>query len=105
MTTKEIALARADAVDLAAIVRALPDPSTLEEGTRVVVLGSLAEEPSLKHRLFAAFGLKGDGGVPRALRCTALVARGYVGVGAAEDGAGRDIAFGSVPSATAPLDY
>lgn len=94
--TKEVALSSKDAGDVASVARALPDPATLDPGTRVVVLGALKEAPSLATRLLSAFG-RGKNDVPRVLRCTALVARGYVRVGAAEDANGRDVAFGHVP--------
>lgn len=91
-----VALTATQAADIASIARALPDPSTLEPGTKVVVLGTPKEAPSLTSRLLSAFG-RGRSDVPRVMRCTALVARGYVRVGAAEDANGHDRAFGHAP--------
>jgi len=99
VSDREIVLGAADAKDVAAIARALPDPATLEPGTRISVLGSPKEAPSLTTRLFAALGRAKAPGVPCAWRCTALVARGYVKVGAAD---GR--AWGFAPDDDAALD-
>ena len=96
VSDREIVLAAEDAKDVAAIASALPDPTTLEPGTRVSVLGTPKEAPSLATRLFAALGRGKAPGVPCAWRCTALVARGYVKVGAAD---GR--AWGFAPDAGA----
>lgn len=70
-----------DGSDADAVARALPDPESLPEGTLVVVLPEIVAPPSLASRLLAAVG-RGEHS-PRAARCTALVARGYVRVGAA----------------------
>jgi hypothetical protein len=96
MAAREVALSAKEAADVASVARALPDPTTLDPGTKVIVLGALKEAPSLASRLLSAFG-RAKTDVPRVLRCTALVARGYVRVGAAEDANGRDLAFGHVP--------
>jgi hypothetical protein len=64
----------------------------------MLVLGAVVEAPSLGSRVLAALG-RGRV-VPRALRATALVARGYVDVGAAVDPASRsDLVWGYTPGA------
>lgn len=80
---------------VADVVRALPDPETLAPGTQVLVPETAPRAGRLA-RFFGALG--GGGGVTRSLRCSALVARGYVDVGAAFDDATRtDVAWGFVP--------
>jgi hypothetical protein len=70
----------------------LPLASTLPPGTPVVVLGAAANDSPL-WRLFAR-GFP----VSRAARCSALIARGYVDVGAGVDVAtGADLAWGTSP--------
>ena len=74
------------------VVAQLPAAATLPSGTPLLVLGSAISDGPL-WRLFAR-------GVPvtRAARCTALVARGYVEVGAGTDEtSGTDLAWGIVP--------
>ena len=97
VSDREIVLAAEDAKDVAAIARALPDPTKLDPGTRISLLASTKEAPSLTTRLFAALGRGKPPGVPCAWRCTALGARGYVRVGAAD---GR--AWGFAPDDAAP---
>jgi len=88
-----------DAADVDAVYRALPEPGELAPGTRVVVLGEPASAASLRGKLLAAFGARKV--VPRVVRCTALVARGYVRVGSAIDPqTRRDVAWGHSPAAT-----
>jgi hypothetical protein len=72
----------------------LPDPATFSPGTLLLVPGTKGE-PSMMRSLLSVFGR--SKGVARSLRCSALVARGYVNVGAAEDEARLDLAFGYVP--------
>ncbi len=91
-----VALGPDDVVDLASVARALPDPATLEPEMIVVVLGRVASARSLFGALIGALG-RGPS-VDRALRCSALVARGFVRVGAGTDEAGADLAWGYVPS-------
>lgn len=79
---------------LDAVVQALPDPSTLAAGHLVVVPTEIAGGKSLARSLMAAFGRKKH--VPRTRVCTALVARGYVDVGAADSESGEH-AWGRVP--------
>jgi hypothetical protein len=92
-----VRLTEADAASLTATITALPDPTTLPAGTLVIVPGEVAGGRSLARSVLAVFGrLKV---VPRTRRCTALVARGYLDVGAAEDAmAHADLAWGSVPA-------
>jgi hypothetical protein len=85
----------ASACDLesaAEVAAQLPDPSTLEPGTRVFVMGAASRGAGLLRRLM------GSVTVPRVSRCTALLARGYVGIGAGVDEVSRtDVVWGSVP--------
>lgn len=91
-----IAIGPAAAVDIAAIARELPDADDVPPGAVVVILpGGTA--PSLTTRLLAALG-RGKT-VPRSLRSTALVARGYVGVAGAIDETLGDLAWGHAPIA------
>jgi hypothetical protein len=74
-------------------VAAIPSPATLSEG-RLVVIPSTDERSSSLGTALRALFRGGDVLAPTALRCTALVARGYVEVGASDDGA---IAWGVAP--------
>jgi hypothetical protein len=74
---------------------ALPDPSELPPGTLVIVPGAAAGTSSLARSVLAVFGRARL--VPRVVRCTALVARGYVDVGAADDETRADLAWGYAP--------
>jgi hypothetical protein len=85
----------AAATSVEAIMASLPDPTELEPGTLVVLPGEPAGSKSLARSVLAVFGHKKP--VARALRCSALVARGYVDVGAAEDEGHEDLAWGYVP--------
>ena len=79
-----IALRDEDASSVAAIMAKLPDPGSLPGGALVVVPGEIASAGrSLARSVLAVFGRTKT--VARARRCSALVARGYVDVGAAED--------------------
>jgi hypothetical protein len=70
----------------------VPEATSLPEGTLVVVLPSVVAE-SLGSRLLAAVGRGRT--IPRAYRCSALLARGYVRIGAALDASsGQDLAWG-----------
>jgi hypothetical protein len=91
-----VRLTEADAASLAATIAALPEPATLPAGTLVLVPGEVAGGRSLARSVLAVFGrLKV---VPRTRRCTALVARGYLDVGAAEDATTHaDLAWGRSP--------
>lgn len=79
--------------DVETIGRVLPDPETLPEGTLVVVLPEVNDVPSLRSRVLKIFGRKRI--VSRALRASALVARGYVRVAAGrERTTHRDLVWG-----------
>lgn len=75
----------------------LPDPAVLASGTLVAIPDHI---PLTKK---ATFWERVTGRAPhpvrvhRAVRCTALLARGYVRVGGAKDAEGRDWAWGYVP--------
>jgi endonuclease V-like protein UPF0215 family len=85
-----------DATTVARVMELLPDPSSLEPGTLVLLPGQSASR-SLARSVLAVFGRTKT--VPRALRCSALLARGYVDIGAAEDDARVDLAWGRAPHA------
>ena len=88
-----VALGPADIASVEAVARALPDPAELPDGTLLVVLPHVADPPSLASRLLAALGRGRT--VSRALRSTALVARGYVRVAAGVDRESRsDLVWG-----------
>ena len=97
-----IALDERDAASVAAIMTKLPDPASLPAGALVIVPGAIAASGgrSFARTVLAALGRTKT--VPRARRCSALVARGYVGVGAAEDDARADLAWGYAPNAPRP---
>jgi len=78
-----VALGPADVADAATVARALPDPGELPAGTLLLVLPNVVGAPSLTGRFLAAMG-RGPT-ASRALRATALVARGYVRVAAGVD--------------------
>jgi hypothetical protein len=87
-----------EVASVAAVVRALPDPDELEGGTLVILPAEAGGRRSLARTVLAAFGRTRT--ISRALRCTALVARGYVDVGAGVDPDTRaDLAWGYVPVA------
>ena len=78
-----VVLGPADVGDAASVARALPDPDELPAGTLLLVLPHVASAPSLTGRFLAAMG-RGPT-ASRAVRATALVARGYVRVAAGVD--------------------
>jgi hypothetical protein len=78
-----VALGPADVIDVATVARALPDPDALPAGTLLLVLPNVVGAPSLAGRFLAAMGRGAT--ASRALRATALVARGYVRVAAGVD--------------------
>jgi hypothetical protein len=76
-----------------ALSRQLPSPESVGGGALVIVL---AEPKSQKGPLWHLFRRKTR--IARAVRCTALLARGYVRIGAGVDpGTGRDLAWGYAP--------
>ncbi len=101
-----IVLRAEQARDAASVAEALPAPESLSPGTVLIVLSEILPPPSLTSRMLAAIGRAPA--VPRALLCSALVARGYVGVGAGLGGGakgrgGREIAWAYAPDpATGP---
>jgi hypothetical protein len=92
-----LVLGAADAASASTVARALLDPDELPAGTLLVVLPRVMDPPSLASRLLAALG-RGKT-VPRALRSTALVARGYVRVEAGIDRKTQsDLVWGYAPA-------
>jgi hypothetical protein len=75
-----------DATSIAGIAAQLPESTSLSSGTPVFVLGKAAVASSF-WSLFAR-----DIAIPRTARCTALLARGYVDIGA-----DADIVWGYAP--------
>ena len=75
---------------IAGVAAQLPMAAELPPGTPVFVLGRAKARRSF-WRVFAR-----EVAVPRAFRCTALLMRGYVGIGAA-DIRGDDLAWGQAP--------
>jgi hypothetical protein len=77
-------------------VSQIPEASTMEPGTLVAIAG---EADSDRGRGFlgriAAIGARPQ--IHRAMRCTGLLARGYVRVAAGTDDHGVDWAWGYVP--------
>ena len=67
-----------DPGDASALARQIPEASTLAPRTKVTVLATATRRGGLLRRLL------GDARVPvtRATRCTALLVRGYVDIGA-----------------------
>ena len=91
--TIAVVLGPADATTTAAVARVVPAASSLEPGTLVVVLPNVFEPPSITSRLRSAFGRTPT--ASRALRASALVARGYVNVSASFDPSSRsDLVWG-----------
>ena len=98
-----VVLGPADVVDVASLARVLPDPDALPAGVLVVVLPQVLDPPSLANRLRAALGRGRT--ASRALRASAMVARGYVGVAAGIDRATRtDLVWGYASSTEPPED-
>lgn len=91
-----VALGSTESADLTSLALALPDPDELPPGTLLFVLPAVVDPPSLASRFLAALGRGRT--VPRALRATALVARGYVRVAAGIDRETRsDLVWGYAP--------
>jgi hypothetical protein len=84
----------ADAHSAAAVAGQVPLASDLSPGAPLFVLGTAAVGDSI-WQMFAR-----GAAVPRAIRCGALLARGYVDIGAGVDEAtGADLVWGSSPVA------
>jgi hypothetical protein len=94
---RTVALSEAEAESVASIMQKLPDPAELPAGALVLVPGEIAGARSLARSVLAVFGRTRT--VARALRCSALVARGYVRVGAGDDDQ-SDLAWGYAPPAS-----
>lgn len=87
---------------VAALVAAqVPLPSALTPGAPLFVLGVAARRGSLAG-MFAQVFTRGTM-IPRAVRCGALLARGYVDIGAGSDEAtGADLVWGFAPPTDEP---
>ncbi|MCL2778580.1 MAG: hypothetical protein FWD73_11295 [Polyangiaceae bacterium] len=95
-TTYVLALGPDQGHNVASIAAALPDPKSIEPGALVVVPGHVIESPSIARRVLSAFSREHR--IPRAVRCSALLCRGYVRIGAGMDPSARaDIAWGYSP--------
>jgi hypothetical protein len=83
----------ADLRSVPSVAAQVPLASELAGGTLVVLLPTASQRRSLLRWFAAAVA------IPRAVRCSALLARGYVDIGAGTDQAtGADLAWGSAPS-------
>ena len=77
---------------MSGVAEQLPQASTLPSGTAVYVLGGAASDKRLWRLLGRTVA------VARAARCTALLIKGYVDIGAGvDDVTGVDLAWGSAP--------
>jgi hypothetical protein len=72
-----------DVREIGALAGQIPLASTLAPGTRVVVLDVATRKAGMLGRLLGHRRVS----VPRAMRCTALLLRGYIEIGAGEEGA------------------
>jgi hypothetical protein len=81
-----------DLAEVGAVAQQIPGADALPGGTPVLVLGAAARPGSFWRRILGGRRIP----VARATRCTALIARGYVDVGAG-DADGVDVAWGWVP--------
>jgi hypothetical protein len=80
--------------DVHAVAQELPDPASLPPGTAVFVLAEAAASGGF----FGALGAFGGRKLDRATRSGALLARGYVDLGAEVDAASQlDVVFGRAP--------
>jgi hypothetical protein len=78
-----------DPEDVASVAAQIPEASSLEPGTYVFVLGGASRGGGVLARL------RGKVMVPRATRCSALLARGYVAIGGGVDEvSSADVAWG-----------
>lgn len=76
---------------------ALPDANAVEPGTLVVVTDHARGERSLVKSVLGALGRKQS--VSRATRCTALLLKGYIRIGAGVDpDTSADLAWGYAPT-------
>lgn len=95
-----IELTEAEAQSVESIRAALPDPTTLPARTLVIMPATLRTPRSLARSVLAVLGRSKT--IACAPRCTALVAAGYVDVGAASDGKDdkSNLAWGYAPGET-----
>jgi hypothetical protein len=84
---------RAALSDASLLTPQIPGARTLAPSTPVIVLGSAARNGGVWRRLLAPRRLK----IARAPRCGALLALGYVDIGAAIDSSGSDLVWGHAP--------
>lgn len=83
---------------LATITSQIPAADAVPRGTWVAIRPSRVPPRGLLARLFQK-----PGGAHLALRCTALLARGYTQVGGGTDGQGQEVAWGRAPEESGPL--
>lgn len=82
---------------VASAAAALPEPASLPAGALVIVPAELGGERGLVDSVLAIFGRAPA--ASRAVRCSALVARGFVNVGATIDPVTHeDLAWGFAPA-------
>jgi hypothetical protein len=79
--------------DAGLLAAQIPAAGTLAPSTLVLVLGTAALRGGTWRRLLGPRRVK----IGRAPRCEALLARGYVDIGAAIDSAGSDLVWGHAP--------
>jgi len=80
--------------DVGALFAQIPKATTLPSGTPMFVLGTAISRVNAWRHLLGGGSVR----VPRATRCTALVARGYVDVGGGiDESTGLDLAWGCAP--------
>ena len=80
--------------DVQTVAESLPEPASLPPGTTIVVLAEAAPSSGF----FGALGAFGGRKLDRATRAGALLARGYVDLGAEVDPASQlDVVFGRAP--------
>jgi hypothetical protein len=90
-TVVKLDASEADLTAVEAVAAQVPESGAFAERTLVVLLGAATRGGGGWRRLI----LMGDTSVPRAPRCSALVMRGYVDVGAAVDaGTSHDLVWG-----------
>ena len=77
----------ADVESAATVATQIPHASTLPAGTRVIVAPTALRRRGLLRRFLGDASVP----VPKAARCAALLARGYVDVAAREDGSATGV--------------
>lgn len=77
--------------DVAEVISQLPEIDSVPPGTKVVIAGRAAAPSGLFARIFS-----GKKTVPRAVRSSALLARGFVDIAAASEG-DDDLVWGFTP--------